>query len=72
MKKSNKVYHLYIKRTREHKYYGSVAALVAENRHLGVGINTLYRFNFTGQDYENVQVIIKKAQLIQNKKNDKS
>lgn len=55
-----RLFHLQIKATGEHKYYGSLAAIFLDNKDLGVSKFTLDRFDFV-QPYENEVCVIRKG-----------
>ena len=55
-----RLFHLQIKATGEHKYYGSLAAIFLDNKDLGVSKCTLDRFDFV-QPYENEVCVIRKG-----------
>ena len=55
-----RIFHLTIKATSEHKYYGSLAALFLDEKDLGVSKFTLDRYDFT-VPFENEFCIIKKG-----------
>jgi len=46
-KMKRKLFHLTIKATGEHKYYGSLTAVFLDNKHLNVSKFTLDRHDFT-------------------------
>jgi hypothetical protein len=54
-----RVFHLTIKSSGEHKYYGSLAAIFLDNKDLGVSKFTLDRYGFS-QPFENEICIIRK------------
>lgn len=41
-----RLFHLYLKASNEHKYYGSLAAIFLDNEDLGVSKFTLDRYDF--------------------------
>lgn len=55
-----KLFHLTIKATGEHKYYGSLAAVFLDNKVLNVSKFSLDRYDFT-IPFENKVCIIRKA-----------
>jgi len=55
-----KLFHLTIKATGEHKYYGSLAAVFLDNRDLNVSKFSLDRYDFT-TPFENEVCTIRKA-----------
>ena len=55
-----RLFHLQLKATNEHKYYGSLAAIFLDNKDLGVSKFTLDRFDFV-QPYENDLIVIRKG-----------
>ena len=55
-----RLFHLQIKATGEHKYYGSLAAIFLDNKDLGVSKFTLDRFDFV-RPYENEVCVIRKG-----------
>lgn len=55
-----RLFHLTIKASGEHKYYGSLAAVFLDNKDLNVSKFTLDRFDFTSP-FENEVCIIRKA-----------
>lgn len=57
-----RLFHLYLKSTLEHKYYGSLKAIFIDttNPDLGVSKFTLDRFDFV-QPYENEVCVIRKG-----------
>ncbi len=54
-----RIFHLTIKATGEHKYYGSLAAIFLDNKDLCVSKFTLDRYDFS-QQFENEVCIIRK------------
>lgn len=54
-----RIFHLTIKATGEHKYYGSLAAIFLDNKDLGVSKFTLDRYDFS-TPFENEICIIRK------------
>lgn len=54
-----RLFHLELKATSEHKYYGSLAAIFLDNTDLGVSKFTLDRYDFS-QPFENERCIIRK------------
>lgn len=62
-----RVFHLKIKATGEHKYYGSLAAVFLDNDNLGVSKFTLDRFEFekaAHSEFENEVCVIRKDWLM--------
>ena len=57
---SKRLFHLTIKASGEHKYYGSLAAIFLDNKDLGVSKFTLDRFDFS-EPFENTTCIIRKS-----------
>ena len=55
-----RLFHLQLKATCEHKYYGSLAAVFLDNKNLQVSKFTLDRYDFT-IPFENEVCIIRKA-----------
>lgn len=55
-----RIFHLTIKATGEHKYYGSLAAVFLDNKKLQVSKFSLDRYDFT-IPFENEVCIIRKA-----------
>ena len=55
-----RLFHLEIKATGEHKYYGSLAAIFLEYKDLGVSKFTLDRYDFV-TPFENEVCIIRKG-----------
>lgn len=55
-----KLFHLTIKATGEHKYYGSLQALFLDNKDLGISKFTLDRYNFV-KPFENEVCVINKG-----------
>lgn len=55
-----RIFHLEIKASGKHKYYGSLAAIFLDNKDLGVSKFTLDRFDFV-QPYENEVCVIRKG-----------
>ncbi|MBK8775582.1 MAG: hypothetical protein IPM10_12385 [Chitinophagaceae bacterium] len=60
---SRRLFHLAIKASGEHKYYGSLAAIFLDNKDLGVSKFTLDRFDFS-EPFENEKVIIRKSWVL--------
>lgn len=59
------VYHLFIKDKKTNKFYGSLKAITDANSHeaLGIGRDSLYRFDWSGK-YENTKITIEKSELL--------
>jgi len=55
-----RLFHLQLKSSGEHKYYGSLAAIFLDNKDLGVSKFTLDRYDFS-TPFENEVCIIRKA-----------
>jgi hypothetical protein len=55
------IFHLELKESGSHTYYGSLSALCKENKQLGVSKFTLDRFDFESKDFENPVCIIRKS-----------
>jgi hypothetical protein len=55
-----KLFHVTIKATSEHKYYGSLAAVFLDNKDLNVSKFSLDRYDFTSP-FENETCIIRKG-----------
>ena len=55
-----KIFHVYIKATGEHKYYGSLSAVFLDDKGLDVSKFTLDRYDFT-TPFENNICIIRKG-----------
>ena len=55
-----RLFHLELKATGEHKYYGSLAAIFLEYQNLGVSKFTLDRYDFE-KPFENEVCIIRKG-----------
>lgn len=58
-----RLFHLYLKKTDQHKYYGSLAAVFLDNKDLQVSEHTLYKYNFD-IPYENNICIIRKSYFV--------
>lgn len=58
-----KIFHLYSKVDKCHKYYGSLSALFKYNSELGVSKFTLDRYDFSN-DFENPVCIIRKSKIV--------
>jgi len=58
-----KLFHITIKATGEHKYYGSLAAVFLDNKGLGISKASLDRYAFTNP-YENNICIVRKDVLL--------
>lgn len=60
-----KLYHLFLKQTSEHHYYGDLKVLTKFHspEQLGVSIHTLYRTDFD-EPYENENIILRKGKLV--------
>ena len=54
-----RLFHLQLKATGEHKYYGSLAAVFLDNKDLGVSKSTLDRYDLS-TPFENEKCIIRK------------
>lgn len=63
-----KLYHLFIKETFQHHYYGDLKVLTANHtpEELDISIHTLYRYDFD-QPFENEKIIIRKGMLMVSK-----
>lgn len=57
-----KLFHITVKSTGEHKYYGSLQALFLDNKHIGVSKFSLDRYDFTSP-YSNEFCIIRKCYM---------
>lgn len=63
MKNETKVLHVEFKKTKVHKYYGSLKVIFDDNDDIGISKDMLYRHDFT-LPFENEKVIIRQAYLI--------
>lgn len=62
-----RIFHLELKATGEHKYYGSLAAVFLDNKDLGVSKFTLDRYEFEKAPYsefENEICVIRKGAML--------
>lgn len=58
-----RVFHLELKQTKEHKYYGSLAAIFLDNNDLKISKFSLDRYDFDAAPFENEACIIRKGFL---------
>lgn len=58
-----KLFHIYIKASEQHKYYGSLKAIFDDKNDVGVSKFTLDRYDFT-KPFENDKVIIRKGEML--------
>jgi len=58
-----KIFHLELKLTSQHKYYGGLSTLCKHNPNIGISKFSLDRYNFE-TPYENEICIIRKAQIV--------
>jgi hypothetical protein len=55
-----RLFHLHIKATNDHKYYGSLVGLLLDNEKLGISKSYLEKYDWS-QPYENDLIIIRKG-----------
>lgn len=55
-----RLFHLHIKATNEHKYYGSLAGILLDNDNLGISKSYLEKYEWV-EPYENDLIIIRKG-----------
>lgn len=55
-----RLFHLHIKTTNEHKYYGSLKGLLLDNENIGISQSYLEKFQWS-EPYENEFIIIRKG-----------
>lgn len=58
-----KLFHLYLKASEQHKYYGSLKAIFDDKNDVGVSKFTLDRYDFT-TPFENDKAIIRKGEML--------
>lgn len=56
-----RLFHLHVKATNKHEYYGSLAAIFLDYQDLGVSKYTLDRYNFEEKEFENDCCVIRKG-----------
>lgn len=55
-----RLFHLHIKETNEHKYYGSLIGLLLDNENLGISKSYLEKYDWS-TPYENELIVIRKV-----------
>lgn len=55
-----RLFHLHIKSTNDHKYYGSLVGLLLDNENLGISKSYLEKYDWL-KPYENELIIIRKG-----------
>lgn len=54
-----RLFHLHIKASNEHKYYGSLMGLLLDNENLGISKSYLEKYDWS-EPYENELIVIRK------------
>lgn len=63
-----KIYHVYSKQSKEHKYFGSIKAIYDYYENIGISRHAMYRFDFkNNRVFENDEVIIRFDYLVRSK-----
>lgn len=55
-----RLFHLQIKETNEHKYYGSLIGLLLDNENIGISKSYLEKYEWS-EPYENDLIVIRKG-----------
>lgn len=63
MKNDIKILHVQFKKTKEHKYYGSLKVIFDDNIDIGISKDMLYRHDFS-KPFKNEIVIIRQGILV--------
>jgi len=64
---ANKIFHIELKLTAQHKYYGGLSTLCQHNTDIGISKFTLDRYNFE-IPFENEFCIIRKSQIVKSER----
>ena len=68
MSREMKIYHVYSKRSKEHKYFGSIKAIYDYYENIGISRYAMYRFDFKkNRVFENEEVIIRFDYLVRSR-----
>jgi hypothetical protein len=57
-----RLFHLHIKATNDHKYYGSLVGLLLDNENLGISKSYLEKYDWS-KHYENELIVIRKGMM---------
>lgn len=57
-----RLFHLHIKTTNEHKYYGSLVGIFLDNENLGISKSYLEKYDWS-EPYENDFIVIRKGYM---------